>query len=49
MIISILLVLSGLIAVFLIMIAIQLIHIEKEIEYCTDMVEIYVKKLHRRA
>jgi hypothetical protein len=46
--IFILSVLSVLVAVFLIMIAVQLIRIEKEIDMCTDIVELYVKKLYHR-
>jgi len=49
MIFTILTTLSILIAAFLVMIAIQLIRIEKAIENCTNTVEVYVKKMYHRS
>ena len=41
--------LAILIIAFLIMISVQLIRIEKEIEQCSNIVEVYVKKMYHRS
>lgn len=49
MIFTILTTLSILIGAFFVMITVQLIRIEKEIENCTNIVEVYVKRMYHRS